>query len=229
MSDNKYMTIRLQPDGFLISEAGLEPAWHAVAPGADFSQRMSEALLDAGIAEHDAEQVQVVVGSCRVSLSPANISEAEAEAMYALSLSKAPYDEVLLSDICGDVRFTYGMAAQLYHFVRRTLPEAELVHPLALLANNPQLADAAPAMLVEAESSAINLLAFKNGKIVLANRVQTDSVNNQAYFVLTAWVQLGFDTLTDTLHLSVLPPCQGNELREVLGTYVKDIKTITQL
>lgn len=216
------MTIRLQPDGFSILLPNEDvPQWHSVAPGADFEKRMEETMLDAKIAEYEADEVLCIVGTNRISLSPVSSSAEEAEAMFALSMSKPAVEEVLLTSEMqeAELRLTYGLQAQLYHFIQRTLPDATFVHPLCLQheANFEAAAAHAQCMVIEAIHASVNMLAYIDGKLVLGNSIHTSSINNQAYFILSAWNQLGFDTLTDSMILAEA----SNELRELLSTYIK--------
>lgn len=202
------------PDGFCISEQ-----FFPIAPGADFEDRLQEGLLDANVAETceaTEGRVQCIIETNRFCLTPLSADKTTAEEMFRLSTSDALQEETLLldTDETSQIRFVYAVPSQTYHFLRRTLPEIEFhldAHELHLTHAMQQ------GLYVKADKEAISLLAYRDGQLQLCNRVATQGENNQSYFILTTWSQLGFDPLNDTLHLE----SDNTKLRETLNTYIK--------
>lgn len=201
-------------DGFFISGQ-----FHAVSPGADFDQRTIEALLDAEVADkitEDTERTLCIVETSRFCLSPLCETQATAEAMFQLNNTTPHVEEILLhsTDEEAQIRFTYALSAQLYHFLCRTLPDIEFQLDAQLFFEQHR---SEQGMVVKACSNSITLLAFRNNKLQLCNRIEATGHNNQNYFILSAWGQLGFDPIEDPLYLE----SDDAELRKTLNTYIK--------
>lgn len=204
------------PDGFSISGQ-----FHPVPPGADFAQRIEEALIDSNIVaiagDDGTDPVTCIVETGRFCLSPlAKADEAAAEAMYRMSLTTAAEEETLCHccDQESQIRFTFALPAQLFHFLRRTLPEIEFVHDLYDMHQAHSLQQG---MVVKAMASSVSLLAYRDNKLQLCNRIEARGTVNQTYFIMSAWGQLGFDPIEDSLQLV----SDNSELRDNLNKYIK--------
>jgi len=202
------------PDGFYISER-----FFPIATGADFEQRLEETMLDTEIPELNDDEVSTVrcvVETSRFSLSSANGNAALAEEMFHLTNTDAQHEEMVLHEVdeTQQIRFTYAMPAQTYHFLHRTLPDVEMHLSICELHQEHSLENG---IFAKADNNAVSLLAYRNGKLQLCNRIEAQGESNQCYFIMTAWNQLGFDALTDTLQLD----CNNEKLRQTLNTYIK--------
>jgi len=213
MTDKKIWTIRLLPDGFYISDQ-----FHPLAPGADFEERLEETFLNTDFVSQIEEQdeVECIVETSRFCLSPMHVSEEEATEMFSLSVATAKREETLLheTDETQAIRFTYALSARTHHFLQRTLPGVEFHLDAHLMCLQHTLTHG---MMVKADASVITLIAYRNGALQLCNRIETRGNNNQSYFILSAWAQLGFDPIDDTLLLE----SNNQLLRQTLNTYIK--------
>lgn len=218
-TDVKQISIRFLPDGF--SFAG---TFCPVAPGADYEKRLESALFDAGLNELASSDVEVVCSAetQRFVLSSADENtEQEAEQMYGVSLTDADSEEVLVhqSDAAGRLRITFGIDAELYHFMHRNLNEVTFVHPLMHLHEewSGRVDADACCMIAQYEGSVLNLLVYKSASLYMANRFICTSSDNALYFVMNAWKQCALDVIDDKICIVT----ESEELRQNLGKYIK--------
>lgn len=214
--DVKQISIRLLPDGFSFSEE-----FHPITPGADFEQRMEESLLNAGINQTDADEVCCSVETLRFNLSPAKTEEKEADLMYRLTLPDTEREEVLLSetDVTNEIRLTYGIDAELYHFLRRNIEEISFTHPLLVLHNtwSQNEATSQDCMIAQDCGVWLNILIYKGNKLFMANRFASPNTNSSTYFIMNAWQKSGLDVLDNKLHLLT----ENDDLRQQISKYIK--------
>lgn len=218
-NDVKQISIRLQPDGF--SYAGV---FHPIMPGADFVERLEDALWDTRITEENAE-ILCSVETTRFALSPSDIGEDEALQMYQLSLPEAESEETVLSvtDETNGIRFSFGIDSLLYRFLLRNVSGITFTHPLALLqqqwANRPEVAE--DCMVAEASDKALNLLIYGKGHLQMANRFETAGTDNQTYHIMNAWTLYNLDVIDNKLYLQT----GSEELRTNLSHYIKQCES----
>ncbi|MBR0036807.1 MAG: DUF3822 family protein [Bacteroidales bacterium] len=214
-NDVKQISIRLQPDGFSYADK-----FYPVMPGADFNQRMEDAIWNTRLTELDAE-IRCSVETTRFSLSPADIDESVALKMYHLSLPEAEGEETVLSqtDASHGIRIHFGIDSRLYHFLMRNVENIAFTHPLMRLQQ--QWSDRTEVtedcMVAEAETNALNLLVYENGKLQMANRFDVTGTNNQTYHIMNCWTLFNLDILDNKLYLQT----SSDELRKSLSQYLK--------
>lgn len=213
--DVKQISIRLLPDGFSFSGQTKH-----VSPGADYEKRLEEALLDADVMQENADEVICIVEGFRFILSPATCSISEAEQMYKLSLPDVD-NEVLINqtDKYENIRITFGLNAEICHFMRRNIPGIVFNHPLMEIHNawSHKVETDNNYMIAQADGSILDLVVYKNGKLFMANRFASTSNDNTLYFVMNMWTQCQLDVLEDKIYLE----CHSDELRQTISKYIK--------
>lgn len=216
--DVNKISIRLLPDGFSYYNQ-----YHAILPGADYIQRLEEALLDA-IEAPDQPETDVcvcAVDSLRFCLSPLGDEDAMAERLYRFSTPSPDQDETLLhlKDEAHGFCFTLGIDSHLYHFLLRNLPEITFTHPLFEFIE--QWIDKAEVqedcMVAQTGSNHLDILIFKAGKLYLANRFEAKEADNILYHLMNCWTQHGLDVIDHKLYLDT----EVADLKQNIGQYIK--------
>ncbi|MBQ0056771.1 MAG: DUF3822 family protein [Bacteroidales bacterium] len=215
MTNNvKQISIRLLPDGFsLFGQDCL------IAPGADFDQRLEEALIDA-LTDTEADDTVCSVETTRFCLSPTNIGQDQAESMFHLTMPESDTEETLIHQTSDDLQITatFALSTRTYNFLRRNYGDVTFTHPIIALHNlSVDIADDGNCMIVEADGRWINIAVYKARQLYLANRFQTASTDNALFYVMNVWTQCQLDVLDDRLHFVTAP----DELRQTISKYIK--------
>ncbi len=218
-NDVKQISIRLQPDGFSYSGQ-----FHAVLPGADFIQRLEEALLDA-LQNEEANNFDCTVETTRYAIIPAEADNTLAKQMYQLCQAQPETEEDVLMQNAGDQQFriAFGIDHQLYTFLQRNLGQVTFTHPLVWLYDTwtGRQETEADCMIVEASEKAINLLIYKNGRLHTAHRSNVSGTDNQTYYVMNLWTLNNLDVIEHKIYLQNAT----NELQNQLSQYIKQCES----
>lgn len=191
------------PDKATSSNEGSE-TFVSISPGADFEARIEEAILNIP-QRTDARDISCTVETTRISLSPTSYNKDIAEKMYHLSIKDKGYKEVVLHEETedGKIRVSFGIDANLYHFLLRTFEYADFHHPLTELINKEQnRAMIGNWMTIYASSNIAYFAIFKKNQLQMANCIESYQIANQVYFILNAWTQYEMDSLKDSLFIT---------------------------
>ncbi|MCF0180196.1 MAG: DUF3822 family protein [Bacteroidales bacterium] len=197
------------PGGFCFStnreeELLSESTFINISPGADYEARLEDAILNLGIdvAEDD---VECCIETARISLSPIEYDEDLAEKMFHLSLRNIEREEKVLheTDKENNVRISFGIDSELYNFLIRTFQYINFHHPIIAIIDEDKtrLHNSINWMITYVSQGTISIVAFKDGKLHVANCSETMVTQNRVYQVLNTWTQLNFDVLKDTLYI----------------------------
>ena len=216
--DVKKISIRLLPDGFSYLNQ-----FHSVLPGADYNRRLQEAILEVleTAADGDADECACSIENTRFCLTPLEVEPSLAQLMYTTSLPTAENEETTIEmrDEERGVRFTFGVDAELYHFILRNWPYTTFTHPLFELygqwAGREEVKS--DCMVADASERHLNVVVFRNGGLHLANRFEVTGEDNILYHLMNCWTQCELDVLTDTLYLQT----EVKELGQNIGQYIK--------
>lgn len=221
-TDVKQISIRLLPDGFSYLNQ-----FHPVLPGADFIQRLEEAMLETLNGSEEPEAVEGVcsVENVRFFLSPLEIDAVMASKMAKMTLPTLDQEETTLdlTDEALGIRFSFGIDSQLYRFITRNWPELSLTHPLFTLIEKWGQREEInqDCMVAEAGENFLNLLVFKQGRLQLANRFEVNSNENILYHLMNCWTQCGLDIIDHKLYLQT----EVKSIRELIGQYIKQCES----
>lgn len=220
-TDVKKISIRLLPDGFSFLNQ-----FYPILPGADYTKRLEEGLLDYTTRLGDDIAIQqFVVENTRFCVSPLDIAPQLTRMMYEASLPQYEQEESTLDledDVHG-IRFTFGIDSQLYYFILRNWPDVSFTHSVFELyhqwCSNERITQ--DCMIAEAEENYLNVLVFKEGRLQLANRFEDTGINNILYHIMNCWEQCGLDVLDDKVHLITA----NQELRLKVQQYIKQCES----
>lgn len=219
-TDNTTLSIRLVPGGFSFSGQT-----YNVPPGADYDQRLIEAMLDAEITKTETNSpVVCLVDTSRMCLAPSHLGEKMVEDLFHLTHTSSDREEQLIhqTDEVDGITFTFGISSQVYHFLLRTFQEVEFCHPLCLKHQEwrERLQQESPdgnCMVAFADDRRLSFLIYKMGRLQVANTIESASEGNLLYFLLNAWKQNGLDVLADTLYLE----SDSEQFKKTVSTYIK--------
>lgn len=217
------------PGGFCFSTSNQdsaqaeEPQFVNIAPGADFEQRLEDALLGLDINTGDND-VECIVETTRMSLSPLAYDESLAEEMYCLTLRSIDKAEKILHEVCqgGDLRVSFGIDQDLYNFLIRTYQYIIFRHPITELIefDNTSIRPTDNWITVSVNQSMMYITAYRQRKLQLANCLDSMVVQNRAYHVLNTWTSLNFDVLKDTLYI-IGTETEAKRLRSAVSKFIK--------
>lgn len=217
------------PGGFCFSiedsETGekTEPQFVNIVPGADYEERLEDAILDLDINVGD-DDVECYVETSRMSLSPTIYDDGMAEEMYRLSLRSVETEEKILHEQSSDhsIRVSFGINNDLYNFLIRTYQYINFHHPIIEMIDEEsvKIHRGENWMTVRVEQGSINILVYKEKKLQLANCTETMVTQNRAYHVLNTWTMLDLDVLEDTLYI-IGKESEAADLRNAVSKFIK--------
>ena len=207
------------PGGFCVSTG----EFINVAPGADYEERLEEAILDLGINAGD-DDIECYVETTRMSLSPSSCDETTAEDMYKLTLRDTESEEKILHEMSqdGEIRISFGIDNALYNFLIRTYQYINFHHPIIEMidAEATAIHRSENWMTVRAVQGVLYLLAYKNRTLQLANGIETMVTQNRSYHVLNTWTILNLDVLNDTLYI-IGDESEALKLKNAVSKFIK--------
>lgn len=212
------------PGGFCFSTNQSEEATFInISPGADYEVRLENAILDLEI-DTAEEEVDCVIETARISLSPTIYDEATAESMYHLSLRESNKKEKILHEISSneEIRISFGVDNDLYNFLVRTYQHINFHHPIIEIIDDDlsRIHHTKNWMIAYVSQGLLAIVAFMDGKLQVANCTETMVTQNRAYHILNTWTQLQLDVLNDTLYIIG----KDNEVTKLKSAVSKFIK-----
>lgn len=227
MNNHNKLSIRLMPGGFCFStnrsDNLSESTFVNIAPGADYEVRLEDAILNIGI-DPAEDDVECYVETARISLSPSEYDEATAENMYLLSLRNVDKEEKILHEKSedGEVRISFGINSDLYHFLIRTYQYINFHHPIIEIINDDltKIHNSKNWITAAVSQGMLSIVAFKNNRLEAANCNETMVTQNRAYLVLNTWTKLGFDALNDTLYI-IGKDTEVSKLKSAVSKFIK--------
>lgn len=207
------------PGGFCVSTGD----FINIAPGADYEKRLEDAILDLDLHTNN-EDLVCIVETARMSLSPIECDEAEAEEMYGITLRSSADEEKILHEISNDgsIRVSFGIDMALYNFLIRTFQYINFKHPIIDIIDDEALKihKTENWMTASVSRSSLFVVAYKGNKLQLVNCYETSAAQNMTYHILNTWTQLNFDVLDDTLYI-IGDKHECSELKSIVSTFIK--------
>lgn len=210
----KTLSIRLQPDGFLFStlntteDGSFRMREVTVTPGQDFPARLKNQILETGDLLGNYRAVHITVATPRVTLYPAlTIDETTAERLFRLACGETDDAETMMHEVhaSSGIGFIFGIDEELAHFLGRTFPEAIYHHPLSILhayfVEKSKMGNNAK-MIAQVSRHGIDLLAYRNGQLLLAHSHADEAPDDMAYHILNTWDKCGLEAHRDLLQLA---------------------------
>lgn len=148
-----------------------------------------------------------------------------------------------------EILLVYAIDLGFYNFLQRNLAQVSFCHPLKALheqyradkrvsptAEAPQIptgtqaqipaATAPTSLIAHIGAQSMTLLAYKDGRLLLANSYEDTSASNRTYYLLNTWQQLALDQLQDQLLLDG-DPTEVEKLRTHVAPYIKQTLVLT--
>ena len=119
----------------------------------------------------------------------------------------------------------FGVEHELYTFLCRTFSNPIILHPLASLCEyfflHSRNGNETKAYL-HLRKERVDLIVFKQGRLLLGNTLDYASVEDIAYYTLLAWKQLSLDQTRDRIYLAGQKNLR-QPLTELLQKYIKTV------
>lgn len=188
------------PGGFCVSTG----EFINITPGADYEQRLEDAILDLEINTGE-DDLECVVETARMSMSPTACDEKLAEDMYSLTLRRQDTTEKIIHETSedGEIRISFGIDNTLYNFLIRTFQYIIFHHPIIEIINSEALRihPTDNWMIAKVSQGTLSIAAYKDKQLQVANCIETMITQNRAYHLLNIWTKLELDVLNDTLYI----------------------------
>lgn len=232
-TEHYTLSIRLSADGFCASV-------YNPLDGGDFyfqpypvNSRHSMAanaktfLAEAKHLDCTYRQTNILIHSMRYTTIPLEIFEDEwMETFFYQNFAKQN-NEIVLCNVLGKsnlaVVFSLDKLTHLYlseqlpsaRFFASASPQIEFLSNQSRKGNNQKL-------YVNLHASSMEVFAYNSGKLQLANSYPVTNTDDCAYYILTCWKQLEYDTQRDELHLTGKSPFRES-LCTMLRNYLEKI------
>jgi hypothetical protein len=233
-SEQYTLSIRLRTDGFsfaLFDTFGKGEATylrHNINPLLSLTNNLKEATHSLEwLGTCSFRRVNILTDNNRFTILPLELFEDEqAEQLFHYNLPKQT-GEVVQYNILrqSSTVVLFGINKSALHFLHERFPDLKLYAKITPLidyfttrsrrGNNRKL-------YVNLCRSSLELLAFADGHLLLANSFAAKQHTDRIYYILYAWKQLNFDQEHDELHLSG-EITDKETLLEPLRTYIRRV------
>ena len=229
------LSIRLAPNGFsfciynILSDNSFRFSNTDFENSAHYITALEEAVTNNEILLEQFKSIDIIIASGRFSFVPAELyNEDDYAEIY--NFNHPVQDEEILIDNLKQTNIVnvYGIDKSVFSFIMRTFPDAKIHHNLSVLIEyfqpKSKLGNSAK-MYCQLYNNTIDIVCFKKGKLIIANRFKVNHINDAAYMVLNVWKNIDFSQENDILQLA------GNKetistLSEILKTYIATITPV---
>lgn len=190
----------------------------------DYLKALEDCIYDNPVLLCDFKRVLISVFSSRFVIVPGDAPADDFAHEVFHKLYPAFNGDVCLSPVSDcSATIVMGIPGGVYSFLQRTFNTPPLVHHLAPMCRffgKKAAQTSIGKMFLYFHGDKLDLCAFSQGRLVMANSFTYNSIDDAKFFILHAWKSLGFDVMTDELQL-----CGDKEARTALTPLLREYIT----
>jgi hypothetical protein len=224
------LTIEIANRQFSISlhapENGSERFFHHFPEkgGGEGFSRFREAFFERPFFNYPFRKIKIVNRTPTFTFVPNLLFEEKEKESYMQFLFAESEDKVLAQTLLEpEITILHALPEAVYGFLRRSFPEASIVHHAAAQITWGQSAENqgenANRMFIFRQPEGMDVVCFSHQQLLLSNYFECRSTEDALYYILYAYKQLRFNQKTDPIHLLEAE----DELAENLKIYIQNV------
>lgn len=171
-----------------------------------YLKAVENAVYDNPLLLDDYRQVRVIINSQRFLVLPSAYEEFEAQEVFDTTFPNSEGEMAICHlDRC-DVNIAFEVPNGLLGFLQRTFSTPPVFHHLHPLCEHYKRlnegTEISRMFLNLNDDNRMDMVVYRNGKMVLANSFDYHSEQDATFYALHAWDSLGLDRLNDELQLT---------------------------
>ena len=187
-----------------------------------FSQ-FQEAFFDQALFTHSFRKIFILNRTPQFTYIPNILFKEENKQAYMQFLFTSINGRILHQTLSKpEMTVLHTLPEDVYGFLRRSFPEAPIVHytaaAIAWCQEKEQWTDG-NRMVIYRQPDGVNILCFSRQQLLLCNHFPCQSPEDAVYYAIYTYKQLNFSQLTDFIYLV---QAEG-ELQEKLSKYIQNV------
>lgn len=185
-------------------------------------------------------QTTIILDSNHFIIAPSNQIQNDEDALDVMETVYPNDNADLWADRIGEETIIFLTPEGLQSFINRTFPTAEVkfrLSPAITHFRHSKSMGSGKTMQVNILDGEIEIVAFKNSRLLLANIFACKEPADAIYYILNAWTILGFDSQNDELRLTgdktirehIMPTLRKYVNYVMLSILPQEIKTSTDI
>lgn len=185
-------------------------------------------------------QTTIILDSNHFIIAPSNQIQNDEDALDVMETVYPNDNADLWADRIGEETIIFLTPEGLQSFINRTFPTAEVkfrLSPTITHFRHSKSMESGKTMQVNILDGEIEIVAFKNSRLLLANIFACKEPADAIYYILNAWAILDFDSQNDELRLTgdktireqIMPTLRKYVNYVMLGILPQEIKTSTDI
>lgn len=212
-SEQYTLSIRLSADGFSFSicHPQVEDDRHLVSfpinAATSMTANLKEMMAASEALKHKYRKTNILIDTPRFTPIPFDLYEDEhLDTLFYHNFPQKD-NETILCNILGksNAVILFGMDKHAHQLLSEHFPDARIfssVSPLIEHFVSLSRKEQNRSIYVHLKNGKMEAFAFDRGKLLLANSYECKQVNDQTYYLLYLWQQLGFSQENDHLYLT---------------------------
>ena len=173
------------------------------------------------------DRTYILVDTSHFTFVPEELEKEEENRLPYYDFCFSGHDDHVIENhlVLNHAYLLFGVEHELYTFLCRTFSNPIILHPLASLCEyfflHSRNGNETKAYL-HLRKERVDLIVFKQGRLLLGNTFDYASVEDIAYYTLLAWKQLSLDQTRDRIYLAGQKNLR-QPLTELLQKYIKTV------